>query len=333
MKILLADDDPLFQHLISSFLKAWGHEVILAKDGSHALEILQGNDAPTLAILDWMMPGLDGIEVCRRVRAIPERPYTYLISFTSRSEKQNVIEALEAGFDDFLAKPVDVRELKARLWVGRRIIELQERLMLACQVTRFEATHDSLTGLWNRGAILEFLRGQMAKAKRGDKCLAILLIDVDHFKAVNDTHGHLMGDLVLKHLAQMLMASVRTYDWAGRYGGEEFLIIAPDCPADAAYALAERLRLTIAAKPITTGDKHVCTTVSIGVATTNEMGTGSREVLLHAADMALYMAKRNGRNRVERGAECPGRLGRAELINREVQGSPPETQSAAQQLQ
>jgi diguanylate cyclase (GGDEF)-like protein len=301
VKILVADDDPISRHAISGFLRKWGHAVVPAVDGSEALTILQADDAPSMAILDWVMPGMDGIEVCKRVRAIPDRHYIYLISFTSRNEKQDLLEALEAGFDDFLAKPVDVRELNARLMVGRRIIELQEKLLLACQMMEFKASHDPLTAVWNRAGIMELLRAQLAKAERNNTNLALLMVDVDHFKAVNDTYGHPVGDQVLKYLAEAMTSSIRAYDWLGRHGGEEFLIIAPDCSPEGALALAERLRAHIAAKPVIADGHAITVTVSIGLVTTEQTHLTNPEALLGAADVALYLAKRNGRNRVETG--------------------------------
>ena len=299
MKILVADDDPISRHALSGFLRKWGHEVVLAVDGNEALSILQAENAPRVAILDWVMPGMDGIEVCQRVRAIPDRHYTYLISFTSRNEKQDLVEALEAGFDDFLAKPVDVRELNARLMVGRRIIELQEKLLLAYEMMEFQASHDPLTSVWNRAGIMGLLRAQLAKAERNGTNMALLMVDVDHFKAVNDTYGHPVGDQVLKQIAEIMNASIRAYDWLGRQGGEEFLIIVPDCSPEGALALAERLRAQIAAHPLIADGHAIPVTVSIGLANTEETHITNPDALVGVADVALYAAKHKGRNRIE----------------------------------
>jgi len=277
--------------------REWGHDVLSANDGNQALEILRSDTAISVALVDWMMPGLDGIEVCRRLRAMADRPYTYLISITSRNEKQDLICALEAGFDDFISKPVQPAELNARLLVGRRIVELQQKLIESCEISQFKATHDSLTGVWNRGAIMEFLRAQVAMAIRKSANLALMMVDVDHFKNVNDTYGHAAGDAVLIHLAQVMNSVIRTSDWLGRYGGEEFLIFASE--SNDAIRLAERIRITVEENAISYGELLIPATVSIGIGNSRSLATPSAESLIKLADEALYKAKNNGRNRVE----------------------------------
>jgi two-component system, cell cycle response regulator len=296
MRILVADDEPISRHLMTSLLTRWGHQVVVARDGNEAWDILCSLDSPTLAIIDWMMPGLDGIELCRRVRARVDHPYTYILLVTARQEKQDIVDGLDAGADDYLGKPVDERELKARLRVGNRILDLQERLLKAYEYTRFEATHDSLTGLWNRRAILEFLFQQHSRAEREATDLSVLLIDLDHFKLVNDVHGHLVGDVVLQQVAERARRFLRTYDWLGRYGGEEFVIVAPGCTAPAAASMAERIRLAICSTPISVNGRDVPVAASIGVAS-HYIGD-SPDSLLRAADDAMYVAKASGRNRI-----------------------------------
>jgi two-component system, cell cycle response regulator len=299
VRILVADDSRVSRHVICTFLRASGHDVISVKDGTEALEALRSNTGISLALVDWMMPGLDGIEVCRQLRAIPDRAYTYMISVTTRSEKQDIVCALEAGFDDFLTKPVQPAELNARLLVGSRIIDLQEKLIQTCELSQFKATHDSLTGLWNRGAIQEFLRAQLALSVRHARNLALIMVDVDHFKKINDTHGHSVGDSVLIHIAQLMNSSIRASDWLGRYGGEEFLVIASESPGNDATRLAERLRLAVADNPLTSGELTISSTISIGIANTHSLTTPTPEGLVRIADAALYRAKNNGRNRIE----------------------------------
>lgn len=299
MRILVADDSGVSRHVTCAFLRAAGHHVILAKDGNEALEALRTDTGISLALVDWMMPGLDGIEVCRRLRAIPDRAYTYMISVTSRSEKQDIVCALEAGFDDFLTKPVQPSELNARLLVGRRIIDLQEKLLQTCELSQFKATHDSLTGLWNRGAILEFLRAQLALAVRHSSNLALMMVDIDHFKVINDTYGHSVGDSVLIHVARLMNQSIRASDWLGRYGGEEFLVIASEAPGNDAIRLGERLRLSVADHPFTTEELTIPVTISVGIANTLSMESPTLEALVNISDAALYRAKGAGRNRIE----------------------------------
>jgi diguanylate cyclase (GGDEF)-like protein len=276
-----------------------GHDVISAKDGTEALEALRSDTGISLALVDWMMPGLDGIEVCRELRAIPDRAYTYMISVTSKSEKQDIVCALEAGFDDFLTKPVQSAELSARLLVGSRIINLQEKLIQTCELSQFKAAHDSLTGIWNRGAILEFLRTQLAMAVRHSRNLALIMVDIDHFKKINDTYGHSVGDSVLIRVAQLMASSLRASDWLGRYGGEEFLVIASESSCTDAIRVAERLRLAVADNPFISGGLTISPTVSIGIANTHSIVSPTPEALVMIADSALYRAKNNGRNRVE----------------------------------
>lgn len=309
MQILVADDDVVSRHLVSGLLQGAGHTVISARNGDEALAVLEANDPPKIAILDWMMPEIDGIEVCRRVRAIPERHYTYMIALTAKHEDRDLVYALESGFDDFLSKPVHPRELKARLVVGRRIVELQEKLLLSCNVMKFHAAHDGLTGLWNRAGIVELLEAHVARSIRDNAPLAAMLVDIDHFKAVNDTYGHLAGDQVLKRVAQTMAFSVRGGDLLGRYGGEEFLILAPGCAPDTALPLAERLRTAMAHTPVVTSGISIAVTVSVGVAVGQGSSFNSFE-LLHEADAALYGAKQNGRNRVQVAAKFAKGTGR-----------------------
>jgi diguanylate cyclase (GGDEF)-like protein len=299
MRILVADDSGISRHVICTFLREWGHDVVPAKDGTEALRLLCSDTGISLALVDWMMPGLDGIEVCRRLRAVPDRAYTYMISVTSRNEKQDLVHALEAGFDDFLSKPVQPEELNARLLVGSRIIDLQRKLIQTCELSQFKATHDSLTGLWNRGAIMEFLRAQLAMSVRSSNNLGLMMADIDHFKNINDTYGHSVGDSVLMHVSELMQVNLRASDWVGRYGGEEFLIVASESPAKDVSRVAERLRLAVANNPFRAGEQTIFSTISIGIANTRLTEFPSPETLVKIADSALYRAKNNGRNRVE----------------------------------
>jgi diguanylate cyclase (GGDEF)-like protein len=299
MRILVADDSGVSRYMICTYLRDWGHDVIAVKDGGEALEVLQRDTGISLALVDWMMPGLDGIEVCRQLRATSDRAYTYMIAVTSRTEKQDLVCALEAGFDDFLTKPVQPEELNARLVVGRRIVDLQQKLIDSNEVSQYKATHDSLTGLWNRGAIQEFLRAQLAMTVRNSRNLSLIMLDVDHFKKINDTHGHPIGDSVLIHISQLLNSAIRASDLLGRYGGEEFLLVAPECPAENAIRLAERMRLTVFNNPLVQGELTVSSTISLGVVNSSSIESPTLEALVRLVDAALYRAKTNGRNRIE----------------------------------
>jgi diguanylate cyclase (GGDEF)-like protein len=295
MRILVADDNLAFRQQLAGDLGRWGYEVLVAEDGLTAWRLLQEADAPTLALLDWMMPGMDGARVCEEVRRRPGGRYRYLILLTARADKSDVIRGLEAGADDYLVKPLDPHELRARLRAGRRILELQEQLLAAQESLRHQATHDGLTGLLNRAAILEALGRELARAGREGRPVGVLLADVDHFKAINDTFGHPAGDAVLREVGRRLGASLRPYDALGRYGGEEFLAVLPDCDAESLARLAERLRQCVGEAPVSLLGEFVPVTLSLGGAA----GTHGAEALLRAADVAMYRAKRAGRNCVE----------------------------------
>jgi len=297
--VLVAEDDPIFRRVLQSWLHNWGYQITAVEDGLKAWEAVSKEEAPKLLILDWMMPGMDGPELCLKIRSRKQVPYSYILLLTSKDEKQDLINGLNAGADDYLTKPFDVTELKARLDVGMRILALQDELIRAKEAVEFQATHDPLTGLWNRGAILDFARRELDRAQRSGKPLGLLMIDLDHFKRINDTYGHLVGDEVLKEVAQRLARSVRSYDWVGRYGGEEFLVIVSDCPRDAIAKYAGRLRLAVGATPVSTeiGDIQIAT--SVGAASAQQPGYPDQDSFLRFADAALYRAKEQGRNRVE----------------------------------
>jgi diguanylate cyclase (GGDEF)-like protein len=275
---------------------------MIVVDGVEALQALDQENSPKLVVLDWMMPNSDGLEVCRMIRKRNQEPYTYVILLTANTQRGQIIEGLEAGADDYIVKPFDPHELRARLRAGRRIVELHEQLASAHKQLKFEATHDSLTGFLSRAAIVEALEKESARAERQRSALAVLMADIDHFKRINDTYGHLAGDAVLRKTAQRITASIRQYDSVGRYGGEEFLIVSPGCSlADAAY-LAERLRQSVCEKFIDASGREINVSVSLGVAATSGMNQSSQ--LLCAADEALYRAKNGGRNRIV-AARCP----------------------------
>ena len=298
--VLIAEDDPVFRRVLQGWFQKWQYRVTLAGNGLEAWQALQEEDAPQMAVLDWMMPGMDGIELCRKIRGHDGGPYRYVLLLTARDDRQDVVTGLNAGADDYLTKPFDAEELRARVRAGRRILELQHALLHARDALQFQAAHDPLTELWNRGAILGFLQREIDRQRRNNLPLAVLMADLDHFKEVNDTHGHLVGDAVLQEVARRLTATVRSYDFVGRYGGEEFLIILPGCSGSDLTASAERLRRTIADRPIETSAGAIAMTLSLGCASAQPDGEGlqSCTALLCSADTALYTAKAGGRNRV-----------------------------------
>jgi two-component system, cell cycle response regulator len=304
-KILIAEDDAVSRRLLESFLKKWGYEVLSASNGLEALDILQKVDAPQLAVLDWMMPGLEGPEVCKRMRQHPDWPYVYILLLTARSEKMDILQGLDSGADDYLTKPFDSQELKARLHVGQRILDLQESLIRAQEELRFRATHDLLTGISNRGVVLDALERENARQSRGGGPFGIVLLDIDHFKYVNDTYGHPAGDSVLKEVARRIAAAIRPYDAAGRYGGEEFMVVAPAADEAGAMGLAERIRAAIESAPFDTASGSISVTASCGAAASIGPKPIESHALIRMADEALYRAKDGGRNRCELAKEAP----------------------------
>ena len=298
MRILVAEDARFARHLLQGALAGWGYDVVLAEDGEQAWSALQAADPPSIALLDWMMPGLDGLEVCRKIRKAGREPYTYVILLTGRDRQEDVVAGLAAGADDYLRKPFDNLELEARIRTGRRIVELQAELIAAREALRAQATTDALTGIANRRTILDMLGKELDRCRRAKTACAVVFVDLDHFKQVNDTYGHPAGDEVLRQAAATLRAILRPYDLVGRYGGEEFVVVLPGCEVEGARAAAERLRAAVAGTAITAGGARLQVTCSMGVAAATSANAWDRDRLLSEADAALYRAKREGRDRV-----------------------------------
>ena len=298
-RILVADDSEAEILELCQLVAQWGHEVVVTHDGEEAWKALQEPDAPNIAILDWTMPGgADGIEVCRRLRARTEGPYVYVILVSDSDAERDLAEGLNAGADAFVAKPWHNLELSAHLNAGQRIIDLEQALIRAQEKLREQATHDALTGVWNRGGIMHLLNRELLYAHRQKTPISILMGDIDHFKLVNDTHGHLAGDVVLREAARRMREAARGYDTVGRYGGEEFLTILPYCDEAGALIVAERMREAAAAAPVEYHGTMIPIALSLGVATSPAGQAADSTAFIAAADAALYRAKEGGRNRV-----------------------------------
>lgn len=295
MRVLVADDDPISRTVLSRQLAGWGFTPVLAEDGEAALRALTAGDGPRLAILDWVMPGLDGVEVIRRLRRTQHDDYTYVVLLTSRDDKREIAEGLMAGSDDYLSKPCDAHELQARLHVGRRTLELHAELRHAYACMREQAMHDPLTRLYSRGAILDLLQGAVEQSLRESVDLALILMDLDRFKDVNDLRGHQAGDAVLQHAADRARRCLRPYDQIGRYGGEEFLVVLLRCSAREAFAVAERVRRALETSPALWDGAAIPITASFGIAARGKPQRCA-DVLIREADLALYDAKHAGRN-------------------------------------
>jgi two-component system, cell cycle response regulator len=298
VKVLVAEDDQTSRFLLVSFLKKWGYEVLVAENGEQAWKQLQLRDGPRLAILDWMMPGLDGPEICRRVREGegPEAEYSYLILLTAKTETENVVTGMEAGADDYIVKPFDAQELRVRVRAGERIVQLHLSLLDLKKELQLQATIDPLTGVLNRRALLNAMEAEIARARRSGHPLTLSLLDLDHFKRVNDTYGHAAGDLVLRECVERVEAGLRHYDTVGRFGGEEFVVLAPNLSQDAAATVFDRIRRSIRETPFMFDGFALSISVTQGVVTWD--GEVDTDEWLRAADAALYAAKHAGRDRV-----------------------------------
>jgi two-component system, cell cycle response regulator len=299
VRILVADDDPVSLRLMEHMLRSSGYEVITVDNGQEAAMILSKADGPRMALIDWMMPGLDGPGVCRAVRGRHDDAYVYMLLLTSKQSSGDVVQGLEAGADDYLTKPCHPAELKARLHTGRRILQLEDKLVEAREKMRFKATHDPLTSLWDRGAILALLQCELSRSSRDHSPVSLMLCDVDHFKNVNDTYGHTVGDETLQEVSKRLQDAVRSHDAVGRYGGEEFLIVMGGTGRDELRERAEQVRSAISCLPVFTSQGEIAVSISIGIVTIDDWNKSLPvELFLREADDALYQAKANGRDRV-----------------------------------
>ena len=297
MKVLLADDDSITRAILVRQLQKWGYEVILETDGARALDTLARQRDIRLCILDWMMPGLSGLEICRSLRQSGDEPYVYAILLT-KTEMADIVAGLEAGADDYLTKPCNPFELEVRLRSGRRIVELQESLIAAREQLRVEATHDALTTLLNRKAALDALTRELRRAERHKDCVSVIMLDIDHFKSINDTYGHAAGDEVLRAVARRTRGALRTYDICGRLGGEEFVVVVSCADGKGGVGAAERARRVLEGTRVEVGKNKLSITASLGVACSTSGVSMNADDLIRAADSALYRAKRAGRNRV-----------------------------------
>ncbi|HKH11370.1 MAG TPA: diguanylate cyclase [Rubrobacter sp.] len=305
MKILIAEDDAVSRTILRRAVEKLGHECLAASDGEEAWGLYRENPDIDAIISDWMMPGVDGLELCRRVRGDTRDGYTYFIFLTALGDREHLLQGLEAGADDYLSKPLDRDELGMRLTSALRVTELHRRLAFQNgeleKLNRMlfeQSRQDPLTSLGNRLRLREDLQVLQSRTERYGHGYAIALCDVDFFKAYNDRYGHLAGDDVLRRVAATIATGLRGGDAAYRYGGEEFLIVLPEQDEQDAVATTDRLRRTVEdlGIPHEGGTPRGVVTISAGVAISAE--AGDADALLKAADKALYAAKKAGRNRV-----------------------------------
>jgi two-component system cell cycle response regulator len=294
MKIIIVEDEPISRRILENFLIECGYEVLSASDGMGALEIIQSPDAPRLVISDWMMPNMNGVELCEKIRGMEKDQYTYFILLTTKAEKGDIIKGLESGADDFIVKPFDREELKYRVKIGERIINLEQRIMHL-------ANTDYLTGVLNRRAFMERMEGEINRSIRNKKEISIILMDIDHFKKVNDKFGHQVGDLVLQKFTERVLMASRSYDFVGRYGGEEFIVGLPETNMEQSLLIAERMRQNIEEMQLTFPDNPQVAlriTASFGITSCVIESFEKIDSVIKLADDALYRAKTEGRNRV-----------------------------------
>ncbi len=313
MKILIASQEQASLATISRLLAFFPHEIVTAATGKQAWKILSREDRPQVAVLDWRLPGLNGLELCRRLRAtapqakqldfetilhnpVQDAKYTYLIILSQNTQKEDIVTGFEAGADDFIIKPFNDEELQARVRAGIRIIELQNSLLEAQRKLRILARTDELTSILNRRAILENISTEIDRAVRENGLLSLAILDIDHFKQVNDAFGHDAGDMVLTECVRRIQSIIRSYDLLGRFGGEEFIFILPGASPEEARQVCERVRAEIGNRPFPLDQSTISLTVSQGLAFWNR--ADSLDALIKKADTALFKAKHQGRDRV-----------------------------------
>jgi len=292
MKVLIAEDDPISRRVLENKIKEWGYEAVTTRNGKEAWKLIK-KDEIRLAILDWVMPGMSGIELCRKIRLERKEKnskYIYIILLTSKGQQNDIIKGLSAGADDYMTKHANFPELKVRLQNGKRIIETEDwRLKLA--------NFDGLTNLWSRNKIFDFFEEELERSSRENRPISTIMVDIDHFKRINDSHGHFIGDTVLCEVASRLKRSTRHYDKIGRYGGDEMLVILPNCSFDNVKHIAEHLRRSIGEEKIKTESGLLEITISLGGASSEGLPPRSRNNLIQDSDNALYLAKKQGGNR------------------------------------
>jgi diguanylate cyclase (GGDEF)-like protein len=301
-RILVVDDDAVSRTLVEKHLKKAGFGVGVAANGSEALERFD-NDFYPIVLSDWMMPGINGPQLCRLIREKKTDGYVFIILITARDSKTDIVSGLESGADDYLTKPIHPAELVARINTGIRILKLEQSLKNANEEIRQLSISDSLTGCFNRSYLNERLPQELQRAHRYLHPLSVVLADIDHFKHVNDTYGHQAGDEVLKVFADCINQQIRKkVDWVVRYGGEEFLIVLPETGRDGAQSMAERLRIAVATNHIKINGANINITASFGGASVKfhmeHMPDVDMDKLIHKADEQLYRSKGEGRNRV-----------------------------------
>jgi len=292
MRILIVDDDHFQRALLEMVVKKTGYDVVSAQDGVIAWKLME-EERFRMVITDWLMEGMDGIELIKRIRAADWPGYTYTLLITAREGRSSIIDGLRSGADDYLAKPFDEEELLARIAIGERVLKLEDKLVE-------QAQRDALTGLFNRRALYDHIRREMLRASRGGLSMGLIMADIDHFKNINDTWGHISGDRVLVHLAGIMREATRAYDHIGRWGGEEFMILLPEADHEKTRLVAERIRSSVETQTArSVNGEEIPMTVSLGYGSfLPDREWQEIEPMISRVDAALYQAKTTGRNSV-----------------------------------
>jgi diguanylate cyclase (GGDEF)-like protein len=297
-KVLAVDDSAIYRKLVEQSLSQEQYVVLFAKNGREALDLFAEHQ-PAVVITDWSMPDISGLELCRRIRRDFQSFHSHLILLTSNSNKEQVVEGLAAGADDYLTKPFHSGELAARVAVGRRIVELHREIQAKNRLLEEMALTDALTGLPNRRAVAVWASRELSAAARYDFAFWVVMADLDLFKKINDTYGHETGDTVLKTFAEILKTHTRESDICARLGGEEFLVMLTHSDRGGTKTAVERIRKQFESTTVTVGASTVTATASFGVAGFRGTKPPDWNAIIESADTALYQAKHKGRNRIE----------------------------------
>ncbi len=292
MKVLIAEDDVISRNALVRNILDWGYEVEATGNGEDAWDTIQSGEI-RLAILDWEMPKMDGIEICRKIRHEVQQKmeeYIYVILLTGKDNQDDIVHGLTAGADDYITKPFYFPELKIRLQKGEKIIRREDARIKSASI-------DSLTQLWNRKKILDLLEEELERGQRSEQPVGVFMVDIDHFKIVNDSYGHIIGDKILSEVASRLKKPLRKYDKVGRYGGDEFLIIVTHLCSENITKLAQRMIGSISEQKFLIDNLELEVNVSVGGISSEDLPNATGEELIDASDAALLIAKRSGRNR------------------------------------
>jgi diguanylate cyclase (GGDEF)-like protein len=306
MKVLIVESDGEARNSLQEALDGWGYQVALVESPVDALTAIQREAPPAMVILGLSADRAGANQLCRSIREFGEKPYIYVLLLSEKGQSEHILEVLESGADDYLTAPYDSLELKARLRAGKRILDLREELRRAQATIGYQAYHDPLTGLWNRGAIIDALQRELARVRREKAPVGLLLVSIDGLKDINDKYGHMAGDAAIRATSRELRASLRPYDALGRYGGEAFLMIVTGCDSRSALKQAERFQEVLKGKSVDISQwgkfvsgKDSALPIHHSIAVVSGTGEHDSESLLRALEGALRTARTAGGNKIE----------------------------------